>query len=209
MYDIKEEIRNKWFKDHVADFSTYIDENGNKIERLFWHKPDTWCFHINYTIEENTLIITGDLGCAIYKWSSPISFNSISTFNFDYFAGKCEASENGRHFVEWDSEIAIKSIEENFQQMAKDKYEECICEDECTCEERRAKEYMEKFKEERGDGALCDKYEWVEWVREYGEDILGYDCWEWAYSCGETIAIRCLSHLIGIQEAMSKKKIDI
>jgi len=109
--------------------------------------------------------------------------------------------------------LALKGIEEYFKQRAEEKYEECTCKDDaedCTCEERRAEKYMEKFKEYRGDGALHDKYEWVEWVREHAEEVfMDYDYWEWAFSIGETIAIRCLSHLIGIQEAVKRVKVDV
>ena len=84
MSDIKDEIRNRWFENHVADFSIYKDENGNELRRLFWHKPDTFCCHVNYTIDGGTLIVTGDLGNAVYRWSGAISFESIAGYDFSY-----------------------------------------------------------------------------------------------------------------------------
>ena len=114
---MSEDIKS-WFKDHVATFSTFKDENGNTIEKLIWKKPDSGICMVNYTLFGRYLIVTGDLGHAIYSWGQNINFKWVSECDLGYFAAKCDASENGRLYKDWDSELVIKKIKNEFRERA-------------------------------------------------------------------------------------------
>lgn len=82
-------IRKAWFPDHVAT----VSDDGTS---MLWAKPGTGIYAVKYRIIGSHLVVLGDIGCAVYRWSDRISFNWLSRISLDYFHGKCEASEDGR-----------------------------------------------------------------------------------------------------------------
>jgi hypothetical protein len=188
----KEKRLRKNFENHVAtiDQLAYFDVNADedakidiRMEVLKWKKPDSSSYMIKYILTGNTLCVYGDLGEAIYRWSSPITFKWLSELDLSYFKGKCQASEVGRDFKEWDESQARKSL----KQFAKDEYFE-----------------WKNFEESDGLNSLYSKNDWREWVSHCGAEVLGEYFWEWAYSIGDTIHTRCLYHFIGIKMAVEQ-----
>lgn len=53
------------------------------------------------------LVIVGDLGEAVYQWPGDpgLTFGWLAGLNLHYFRGKCQASEVGRRFEEWDERV--------------------------------------------------------------------------------------------------------
>ena len=67
----------KVFKNHVAT----IDDSN--LETLTWMNPGDSCYMINYIIRGGVLFVSGDVGEAIYRWSSPITFEWLSKVDIE------------------------------------------------------------------------------------------------------------------------------
>ena len=75
-------------------------------QELSCRRPNSGLYAIEYLIRKNTLIVTGDVGCAIYQWCDSITFDFVAGCHLHYFEEKCVASEAGRDFIEWDPRVA-------------------------------------------------------------------------------------------------------
>jgi len=183
----REEIVKRNYKDHIATIDQYaqLDCGRVDIEVLTWKRPDSSSYMIKYIITGNILCVYGDLGQAIYRWGQKLTFEWLSGLNLSYFKGKCEASEVGRDFREWDEYKA----KEQLQFFAED-----------------GSFKMSELEERGGDGSLFSERDWEEWLNENGYDVLGADFWAWAYNIGYTVNTRCLYHFIGLQMAMKQIK---
>lgn len=172
------------FKDNVATLRIYKDENENEITVLNWKKPGTFTYYIRYILDGNYLIVTGDVGEAIYQWYDILTLEFLNECNLSYFAGKCQASEAGRDFKEWDNDKAQKQVKEYIEE-----YDDLS---------------WDKFLEAGGDGGFSDEKEWGRWLDDNGYDILGEDHYEWSYGCGFKIHSRCEYHKIGLEMAFKQ-----
>lgn len=158
------------------------------MTRLVFREPGTNNCYIRYDIVgPRTLVVTGDLGCAVYQWSSEIGFAWLGGLSLDYFVGKCQASEEGRDFKTWDNEAA----KERFEQLR------------ANLEEDQRKE-LDAFLEENGPefrGALENRHEWNLFadanLRTFWEDMDGM------FDIGMTTALRAVYHLEGLRMAMA------
>lgn len=100
-------IRDEWFKDHVAKLENYMaSPEASPITRILWAKPGTMTCGITYLIYRNSLIVLGDLGTATYTWSELIDMKFIAECNWDYMSGKMEGLEGGERPEEWNDEVA-------------------------------------------------------------------------------------------------------
>lgn len=101
-------IREEWFNDHIPEFIICEDD----FIKIKWRKPGTWNMAVVYYIDckMGYLMVTGDLGEAIYQWSPPISIDFLGGCDLDYFDGKCEASSCGERGRVWSPEIAENYI---------------------------------------------------------------------------------------------------
>ena len=182
-----DEYIREWFKDHVV--KRY--EKHDSVEHLFFSKPNSSNYSILFIRSFGTLFVAGDLGDAVFQWPGDSSLEWISNCNLDYFKGKCQASEVGRDFSEWDEEYAIKSVLE---------YVTEYCD-----EEDEVKGKIEKLDESEWRSNIHSEFEWAGWLNENGSEVLeDQDYWEWAFSVGKVIHTRCRAHLIGLQEAIKK-----
>ena len=183
----REERIRESFKDHEAKITQFakldVNDAGCDIEVLTWKKPGTGNYMVRYLVSGNTLCVYGDLGEAIYQWSQGVTLEWLATLDLAYFKGKCQASEVGRDFREWDQRKAHKELE----RMEKDEYFK-----------------WSDFEERDGAGSLYCATEWAEWLRANGSEVFGEDYWDWAYSIGYTINTRCVYHFIGLQMAMEQ-----
>ena len=173
----------KEFEKHRATYQKISDD----IEILTWAEPGTMINKVEYLVYNNALFIKGDLGEAVFSWHPSISLNAISGFNLDYFLEKCEASEGGRHWREWDAATALIALQDYFAD-----YDD-------------GAETLQSIENQGGYNALnSSQEEWVQWCHEVGEEFLGADAWEWAYSIGEVVSWRMQAWLIGIKMAMEQ-----
>ena len=192
----EEKIKND-FKDHKAYYSSYIklEKDGNRIvddiEVLYWKKPDSAIYGVIYMMKYNSLFITGDLGEAVYCWSSPEKLKWVANLDLQYFASKCKASENGRGNKEWDPDYTENKLKEYM----KDNFDE-----------NDYKEIWMKFEEERGPSALFYQQEWHSWLQDHGYEVFGDEWYEWAPDIGNVISLRCEYHLLGLKMAVDQLK---
>ena len=185
----REERIKKDFESHIAIIDQFVRKDVNMpkvdIEVLTWKKPGSYNYYVKFMVVGNTLFVYGDLGEAIYQWSEGITFEWLSNLDLPYFAGKCQASEVGRDFKEWNERKALEALK-HFEKQEYFKWSD--------------------LNEEDGKGSLYDKREWEEWLREHGHKVLGEDYWDWAYVIGNDINTRCVYHFMGLQMAMKQIK---
>jgi len=185
----KKLIRNE-YRNHEAIHCAKI----GGVERLVWAHPGTTIYRVDYILYRNTLFVSGDLGAAVYRWGgTAITLEWIATeCSLDYFAGKCEASETGREFTEWDSRVAADYV--------RDYLRECGDEAEDATEGTSG---WDKFALALGESALSSQFEWHMWLHDNGYEFFG-DCY---YECGDVgkiINFRCVSHLEGLKAAFEQ-----
>lgn len=165
-------IRVSWFQEHIATL-----ERHGPISHLRWAKPGTSVYLVNYYIHRNTLMVTGDIGDAVFWWSQEITFEWLASLGTQYFIGKCQASETGCEFYEWDGDHMLKRVVEY-----------------------TSAEAFETFKDAGGADAIHNEHEWYMWCASNIE-ILGTDAWEWI-DAGKVEHIRALGMIEGIRMAV-------
>jgi hypothetical protein len=171
-------IREEWFKTHVAEQTRTLD---GMFDLIKWKRPENNNYLIMYIQVPGYLIVTGDVGDAIYS-SGFNSFKRWSECDVGYFAGKCTASEYGRHYKEWDSNYLEKRVKEALEEV---------------------EQPWEDFAALGGRGAMSNQQEWIVWLTEYGSKFFGEDPSYWPAG-GLITSIRCSSHLIGLKMAVKQ-----
>lgn len=169
-------------KDHVV-------RDGHTETEMVFRKPKSSDWLIRYTIVGRThLVVTGDLGAAVYTWSSDISFAWLGRLNMDYMMGKCEASEWGRRPREWDMGAARAGLAWYLSQT-----------------DRKRRHQWLKLRQEDSyaiEGALDSSDGWASFVdselREIWEDPDGI------FDIGWIFPIRAVAHWRGLQLAQAR-----
>jgi hypothetical protein len=180
MKDLEQEIRKRWFADHVAEL-----KDLGEIQVLNWKRPGTGIYRVRYVFDGNMMYISGDLGAAVFRLTWKASVHSFD-ISLHYFTEKLEAYCGDR----WDfsSEKAVNRLHEWANEL-KD------------CE----REYSQIDMEELFELARsCSNVpEWAGIVNENNTFIgeLDADYWEWFYSIGNEYPARLQSYLIGLQMA--------
>jgi hypothetical protein len=172
-------IRENWFQHHVPTFETQ-----GTLQMLTWAKPGTSNYWLRFIISGRVLLVYGDAGDAIYAWTSALSWEWLAGLDFDYFARKCCASEEGRSYKEWEPTQAKKRLAEHFQEYPEDK-----------------KKLDNSF---TAGEALASEQEWNHWLQDNGFDVFGGDYSSLA-EIGSVHAMRCQGHYLGIQMALDRK----
>lgn len=176
----------EWFKDHKAEFydigedQTHPSCTAPLIKHLRWKKPGTVIYWIDYIISGHFLCVYGDAGDAIYAWSENLTWEFLKTCDLDYFHGKCQASEAGRDFVQWNQRALIDAIDWW-----------------CTNDRSVSKARIQQIKDE-ARGTTCAT-EWLEVCSNYPK-IFPEPVYEFA-DYGKSIHVRCVGHWVGIQMA--------
>lgn len=168
-----------WFKNHRATLS----DKGV----LVWAAPNTSTYRIDYQCYRNNLIVTGDVGDAIFAWSELVTFEWIATLDLDYFMGKCQASEAGRDFYQWDGDAMREKLERNLMEM----------------DDTGAA--LHAAYEEGADEALHHEQEWYAWCSA-NRELLGDDAGEWV-GRGRVPHMRCIGMLEGLKMAVAQLKV--
>lgn len=190
------------FKDHRAELQIFAPG----VEEIRWGKPGTGIDRITFLIHGPRLIVTGDLGDAIYIRAQGWQF--WASCDLDYFASKCEASDTGRLAREWDSDRAelymadvlnttVAGLREEDE---KGKREENTEDEDEQDEEEWVPRALRLFRERDGAAALCGEFDWIEWIRENGHDVFGGDYYEYG-EVGKDVSYRCVFHLEGVKAA--------
>lgn len=89
------QLAREWFRDHQARF----EMNSDAMTIIEWRRPDTGNYCMKFTIFGHYVVVTGDVGDAIYAFTQPITLDKLKTFDWHYFVHKCVASETGRNYT--------------------------------------------------------------------------------------------------------------
>lgn len=170
--EISEQIKSNYVN-HVAH------KNGNT---LTWRRPNSRLYSVKYMIvDERILVVTGDLGHAMYMWSEPVTFEWLASCDQGYFRSKCTASEVGYGFYEWDEDKAIQTID-YFASDNKDVDSLLI---------RRAKNHC------------GNRSDWEQFLHDEGFELFGDNEYDY-YDIGQTTHLRCRYHLAGLRMAIAQ-----
>jgi len=172
-------IREEWFQDHKAEQTKTLDGIFDSIK---WKRPNNNNYLMIYMLVPGYLIVTGDVGDAIYV-SGLSTFKEWAGCDTGYFAGKCVASEYGRQYKEWDSDFLRKRVKEDLAEFSDKSWEEL---DHCG-----------------GSAAMSSQQEWIAWLTEHGSGFFGSDPYDWPAD-GQITSIRCKGHLIGLKMAVEQ-----
>lgn len=112
----KEEIRNHWFKNHVAEIN---GEEGLQV--IYWKEPGTFMYGTKYVLSGNNVFISGDIGEAVYTLTCKATLDNIKDFGMSYFTSKLDAFCEDR----WDfnAKLAKKELKEHWEEYEMDKTE--------------------------------------------------------------------------------------
>ena len=211
MYNSTDEatIRKYWFPRHEGTLLAIPNNPVNVFsprENLIWSKPGSSMYRVDYLVYGHHLVVVGDLGEAVYGWSERVTLEWIAKLDLDYFAGKCEASEKGRHYVQWSKEKAFDLIQSQWLPNF----------------EGDAAGALEEFNEVNGGEAIEDYHSWCRWLsddcslsgidselhrEDNGTHFFGCDWTDGIPNIGEETDIRCRAHLLGLRMAFLENRI--
>lgn len=179
MKEQDQQLIESYFKNHRA----YYRQIEPDLEELLWSSGST-IHKILYLRRRNVLFVCGDLGEAVYVWSEHFILERIAGCSLDYFASKCQASEDGRGYPDWDEA-------------------ECLSNVRYWLEDEGPGKTWDEFVKAGGKEAAQSKFEWNCWLGEHGYDFFGSDYGE-CCEAGKTVAVRCQLHLLGLKAAMDQ-----
>jgi hypothetical protein len=203
------EIIRKWFNDHEAKLHAYVEVSGPQrsfighAEEVIWrNKSGSSTYGVNYMFSRGTLVVTGDLGDAVYIWHPSIgNISALAGLELHYFSEKCQASPVGRGYKSWDFETAKEGILYRIDDIAEER-------------ESSSEELLQEFKQTGGMDSLFHQNEWVQWLYHSGNRFFGTEYWELG-EIGFRPDIHCHSHLVGLKMAfeqldiLNEKKEDV
>jgi len=141
------------------------------------------------------LFVCGALGEAVYVWGSRVRLSWIANNSYDYFAGKCQASEVGLGFKDWDADIARSVLAIAITDP--DQYD--------NEQQATIAECMDSFGF-YGSETTSTREEWWRFLAVHGDECFG-DAWcEWAPNIGTVIHRRCMAHLYGLKMAFGVRE---
>lgn len=144
-----------WYKNHIA-VCEKVEMLGATMQVITWAAPDTGLYAVRYMlISTGTLIVQGDLGSAVYQFSNPtprLDLEWLADTNFNYFHGKCQASEVGKQYNRWTARYAREHIMTYLN---------------------GSEELTRIYDENDGYSALENQQEWIQWLDTYASDM---DC---------------------------------
>ncbi|HBV97429.1 MAG: hypothetical protein JL50_08340 [Peptococcaceae bacterium BICA1-7] len=179
--DTDREIREHWFKDHIA---TYTEQGEIKV--LQWKKPGTICYYVRYVFDGCKMYVSGDLGEAVFCFTETAELHIQSRYDLDYFEGKLRAYDGDRR--DFDNDKAVKRLREWLKELK---------EDGNGYDHDNMRELFERARE-------CSRQDdWKFIVNDYSDFIseLDQDYWDWMYGIGDEIPLRIQSYLIGLKMA--------
>lgn len=182
MNDVKKEIREHWFKDHVATLTQHGD-----LQVLEWKRPTSGTYRCRYVFDGSCMYISGDIGESVFRLTWKAGVHTFNDIYIDYFKSKMSAFSDEK--MDFYSEKAVKRLREWTKQLK---------EDEIKYDHDDMKNLFALARE-------CDNNEQWGW-RLQGDEYdfvseLDPDYWELIYKVGDVIPARVHAYLIGLQMA--------
>lgn len=179
------DIRERWFKDHKASVLT----QGEVATIINWANPESWNFGCRYIIHRRWLTVVGDIGEAVYEWSQDLTLPFLAGLDFGYFHGKCQASETGRNYTQWDSVPAYESVRR------------FLAEQDAEDHPGENDDWREHL---RNLTAQSAKDEFEHAIHKAYSEGLDPECASMFLDAGTVPNIRALGHFIGLQMALEQ-----
>lgn len=206
--EIEKEIREDWFKDHIAEFTKLSD----RVATLSWGKPNSSFYYTRYVFDGSKLYISGDLGEAVFCLTEKADINSIKDYDIQYFHKKMTAFCDGKY--SFDSDIAVARIKEEIEEALENKDIDEDGVEEKTDRNKHINRYIKVLRELIEESKCCYfKNSWEYEVNQRYDDLSDWnsECYEWIYKAGDAIPNRVYGYLIGIKmavEQLNRKEID-
>lgn len=177
-----EEIKSEWFHGHKAELAEYEDH-----QILTWANPDRSDYSCQYILKGNKLFISGDIGEAVFVFTSHISLEYFRHINVPYFTDKLTTSSRRTYDYDTDKiESAIRRWELELL------YEEVIPQRDMMRAMLMASVQCSSAKE----WEFVFNTEYLDFATALDEDIT-----EWIYTAGNTTSYTMIAYLVGLQEA--------
>lgn len=178
--DIKKDIKENWFKDHVAT----LTQHGT-LQVLEWKRPTSGTYRCRYVFDGSNMYISGDIGEAVFRLTWKADIHSFNDLYIGYFKGKMSAYSDDK--MDFDSDNAVKRLREWLKNLKENeiKYDH--------------DEMRELFEEARNCSSK-DNWAYIVNSHDFISD-LEPDYWEWFYNIGDEIPARIHAYLIGLQMA--------
>lgn len=184
----EKEIREHWFKDHVADIR---GEEGLQV--IYWGKPNTSSYATKYVLSGNNVFISGDIGEAVYSLTCKATLENIEDFNLGYFTGKLTAYCGARE--EFDEKKARQELREHWKQ-----YDMKDVDD--------SNELYQAIRSAIRESSTIDQYNF-QLSLVYHDSTLEYDAFEGLFSIGKQMPYRLIGYWVGLKmiiEQVAAKK---
>lgn len=201
---MSETYRNKIIKlakkNLSANLVLYHNTSIPAQEHLVIGKPDSNIYRISYLLlDGKILIITGDCGSSIFRFSSSVTLREIAKMvkdeEYSYLVSKCEASPEGKCFKVWTEEWAIEFLTGFIAALRNERNES---------EESEA-ELDKKIEESDLWESLSFFSDWCNWLETYGQDVFGSGWYELG-NVGMFYAPEFFYQLLGLDLAFSSFK---
>ncbi|KPH76082.1 hypothetical protein [Oceanobacillus caeni] len=186
---MKREIKNNWFKDHVAKLK---GEKGLQV--IEWGRPGTNMYRTKYVLSGNNVFISGDIGEAVYSLTCSATLDNIKDFDLHYFTGKLEAFCEERW--NFDQALAKKELNHYWNEYELDE------------------QYEDSRKIYRGILSAIDESTSLESYRAwlmpvYQDTSIDSDTMEYIWDLGKIMPVRLIGYWVGLQmviEQLEKKE---
>lgn len=156
---------------------------------IVFARPGSSTYRVDYHCHVNRLIVCGDIGEAVFCWSQVVTFDWIARCNFDYFYGKCVASETGREYFQWDGDVMRACLAEHLTGEEGDG-------------DTDEKAMLNAAIEAGAHNAIDSEPEWHDWIINNSE-LLGDDYGEWCMR-GRVPHIRARGMFEGLKLAVAQ-----
>lgn len=185
----KKEIKENWFKNHVAEIK---GEEG--LQEIYWGKSGTNMYRTKYVLSGNNIFISGDIGEAVYSLTCSATLDNIKDFNLGYFTGKLEAFCEDRW--NFDQSLAKKELREYWDEYEiNEQYDD-------------AKEIYKGIISAIDESTSLDNYRaWLMPV--YQDTSVDSDTMEYVWNFGKRMPYRLIGYWVGLQmviEQLSSKE---
>lgn len=200
---VEKQIKEEWFKDHVAEFERLSD----RISVIDWGKPNSSFYYCRYVIDGSRLYISGDIGEAVFRFTEIVSLEKLSKYDLHYFHSKLSAFCEDKY--SFNSDIAQARIKEEIEEVN----ENLEVNDEGLVENFGANaeiiNYTDALNSLVGESDNCyTKSGWEFEVNQKYDELSDYspDIAEWIFKAGDVIPSRVQGYLIGLKMALEQLK---
>lgn len=109
--DFESRIKGSDFKNHSARCIDLTDVLA-EMKLIMWRQPHESNYAVNYMIWRNRLIVTGDLGEAIFVWGETVDLKFLVGCDYSYFISKCQGIDGHQKLRQWDPDRVKVMMEE-------------------------------------------------------------------------------------------------